>query len=74
MFDLSNNLKNLRVSKNLTQKEIADNIGITEQSYQRYEYGKVVPSAIKLYELADYFDVSTDYLLGRTDNPNSHKL
>ena len=74
MYNLKDNLKKIRLSKNLTQKEIADNIGITEQSYQRYEYGKVVPSAIKLHELADYFDVSTDYLLGRTDNPNSHKL
>ena len=38
-------------------------------NYQDYEYGKVVPSATILIALADYFDVSLDYLVGRSDDP-----
>ncbi|MCL2853537.1 MAG: helix-turn-helix domain-containing protein [Defluviitaleaceae bacterium] len=44
-------------------------LGCTEQHYQRFEYGKVTPNAIVIGKLADYFEVSTDYLLGRSDNP-----
>ena len=41
-------------------------------NYQDYEYGKVVPSAAILIALADYFDVSLDYLVGRSDDPQRH--
>ena len=46
---------------------------MTPRNYQDYEAGKVDPPTSKLIALADYFDVSIDYLVGRTDNPNSHK-
>lgn len=62
-------LKRFRKHLNITQKQAADGIGIPEQSYQRYEYGKVVPTATVLISLADYFDVSLDYLVGRSDEP-----
>lgn len=42
-----------------------------ESSYQRYEQGRSLPSVAILERIADAFDVSTDYLLGRTDVPNS---
>ena len=62
-------LKQLRQSKNVTQKHIASEINVTEVSYQRYEYGTVCPSLDALLALADFFDVSIDYLVGRSDNP-----
>ena len=67
MAELSAQFKKIRTEKGLTQKQVADGIGITEQAYQRYEYGKTVPSALVLIALADFFDVSLDYLVGRSD-------
>ncbi|MBC3938551.1 XRE family transcriptional regulator [Anaerotruncus massiliensis (ex Liu et al. 2021)] len=72
MYGLSTQFKKIRVEKNLTQKQVADGIGVAEQAYQRYEYGKTVPSALVLIALADYFDVSLDYLVGRSDDPARH--
>lgn len=69
MAELSAQFKKIRTEKGLTQKQVADGIGITEQAYQRYEYGKTVPSALVLISLADYFDISLDYLVGRSDDP-----
>lgn len=63
-------LKNLRISRNLTQKDIADllNVGVTTIS--NYETGRNEPSHEKLKILANYFNTTTDYLLGITDNPS----
>ncbi|WP_243107433.1 MULTISPECIES: helix-turn-helix domain-containing protein [Anaerotruncus] len=72
LYGLSTQFKKIRVEKNLTQKQVADGIGVAEQAYQRYEYGKTVPSALVLIALADYFDVSLDYLVGRSDDPARH--
>lgn len=66
---IGNRLKELRIDKQVTQKNIAQTIGITEVSYQRYEYGTVRPSLDILIALADYFNVSIDYLVGRSDDP-----
>lgn len=67
-------LLEIRTSKNISQIDISKSINISLRSYQRYEKGEREPSLTVIYSIADYFDVSTDYLLGRTDNPNSHKL
>lgn len=69
MVNLAAQFKKVRTERNLTQKQTAEGIGVTEQAYQRYEYGKVVPSATVLIALADFFDVSLDYLCGRSDSP-----
>ena len=66
-------LISLRKSKNLTQKHVYTAIGMSQLGYQRYEYGDREPAFQKLIALADYFDVSLDYLVGRSDNPDSHK-
>ncbi len=58
-------LKALRKSKRLKQVEMAEIMGITDRQYQRYEYGKVNVPATVLNFFADYFQVTTDYLLGR---------
>lgn len=67
MFDTR--LKELRKSRKLTQKQVAANVSITERSYQELEYGKAKPSHDTIIALADFFNVSTDYLLGRSDDP-----
>ena len=69
MVMIGKRLKTLRLERKPTQKEIAEAVHITEVSYQRYEYGTVRPSLDVLIALADYFDVSLDYLVGRSDNP-----
>lgn len=68
-MNFSERLKELRISKNLTQKEVYSAIGMSPLGYQRYEYGEREPAYQKLIALADYFNVSIDYLSGRTSNP-----
>jgi len=58
-------LKELRMKKGLKQSEMADILGITPQAYQRYEYGTSEPNADGFSMLADFYGVTTDYLLGR---------
>jgi transcriptional regulator with XRE-family HTH domain len=69
----SERLKRLREEKNNTQAQMAKLIDKTLRHYQDIEYGKVNVSMTILIALADYFDVSMDYLAGRTDNSESHK-
>ena len=69
MYDLGAKFKAVRTEKKLTQKQVALGIGVPERQYQNYEYGKNTPSALILIALADYLDVSLDYLVGRSDNP-----
>ncbi|MEY9972308.1 transcriptional regulator with XRE-family HTH domain [Lysinibacillus sp. RC46] len=65
----STRLKMLRTQHRKTQQEIADLLGITRQGYAKYENNLGEPDNSTLTKLADYFGVSTDYLLGRTDTP-----
>ena len=64
---LSKRLKQIRKLKNLTQAEVANAIGIGARNYQSFEYGEIKPSFETLISLADYFQVSLDYLVGRSD-------
>lgn len=66
---LSERLKSLRKSKKLTQKQLAEKINVTHVSISGYESGNRSPDTDTLQRLADFFGVSTDYILGRTDNP-----
>ena len=68
-MEIGTRLKHLRLERNVTQKEIALGIGVSPVSVQRFEYGTVRPSLDTLIALADYFDVSLDYLVGRSDEP-----
>ena len=63
-------LKQLRKDLGITQKQTAEAINTTEQNYQRYERGCQQPTLPVLIALADYFNVSIDYLVGRTDCPD----
>lgn len=58
-------LKHLREQHNLTKRQAAEGIGITERAYIAYEYGERDVSTEQLSKLADFYHVSTDYLLGR---------
>ena len=51
----------------ITQRQLADYLQIAQPSYIRYENGSSEPSLETLVKIADYFDVSVDYLLGRTE-------
>lgn len=68
-MDLSVALKRFRKEMKITQKQAASAANVSERNYQDYEYGKVIPTATVLIALADYFDVSLDYLCGRSDAP-----
>ena len=64
----SDRLKALRKDKKLKQKDVAELLHCTERHYQRIEYGQINLPSLDLLFLADYFGVSADYLLGRTEN------
>ena len=63
-------LKELRNSRRVYQKEMAEYLGITVRGYQCYEAGQNYPDVKGLIALADYFGVTTDYLLGRSEKRN----
>lgn len=69
----SERLKELRLAKGLTQMQVSQSTGMSLLGYQRYEYGSREPAYNKLLALADYFDVSLDYLVGRTNKPEVNK-
>lgn len=63
-------IRNLREDHDLKQRELAEILSCSQRIYSNYERGDVdIPTDI-LIKLADYYRVSTDYILGRTNNPN----
>ena len=64
---LAQRLKQCRKEKGLTQREVAIYCDITEKAYQNYELMTREPRLEILLKIAEYFDVSLDYLVGRTD-------
>ena len=64
---LSKRLTELRKEKGVTQKDMSLLLGITRPAYTAYEMGKRQPDYETLIKLADYFNVTIDYLLGRTE-------
>ena len=65
-------LRQLRKQNGLTQKDIASQLNVTTQCYQGYETGYRQPTPEMLCKLADVFEVSVDYLLGRETQPNKN--
>ena len=63
------NLKKLRKEKKITQEELSKIIGVERSSIGKYESSGVIPSVDVLNKIADYFNVSVDYLLGRSNAP-----
>lgn len=60
-------LRSLRIENNLSQLELAKILNITNQSLSHYELDKRIPDLNMISKIADYFDISVDYLLGRVD-------
>ncbi len=67
MADFSSRLKELRKERKITQQDLADTFSVRVRTYQGYEYGESYPDVAKLIAIADFFDVSLDYLVGRSD-------
>jgi transcriptional regulator with XRE-family HTH domain len=61
-------LKDLRSEKKLTQKELAENLNLTHSTISKYERGDLEPSNDVLLSISDFFDVSVDFLLGKTND------
>ena len=60
------NIRSLRIDNGLTQKQVAQLLGISQNTYSQYEVGVLNYPVDAIVKLADYYGVSTDYLLGRT--------
>ena len=71
---LAESLKRFRNSFRLSQKQVASAGKVSWQSYQSYESGKSSPSVKIIMNIADAYDVSTDYLVGRSDEPRPLKF
>ena len=62
------NIRNLREDHDKTQKELADYLNIKQTTYSKYELGKINIPVEVFIKLADFYNVSVDYFLGRTKN------
>jgi len=67
METLGNKIKFLRTQHALTQQKMADILDIDRSNYSKYELGKLEVNNAMLIKIANYFDVTTDYLLGLED-------
>lgn len=68
-----NRIRDLREDKDMNQTQIAVHLGMSQTGYSKYETGeRDIPTSI-LIKLADYYEVSVDYILGRTNNPKMNK-
>ncbi len=67
------NLRGIREDKDIKQKNIAKYLNVSQNTYSQYETGVISLTAEVLIKLADYYNVSVDYLLDRTDNPKSDR-
>ncbi len=66
-------LKEIRKSKGISQLKLAMDLNTNQNTISRYETGEREPGINELIKIADYFNVSIDYLLDRTDNPAINK-
>ena len=66
-------LKQLRKGRGISQLKLAIDLNTNQNTISRYETGEREPGIVELIKIADYFNVSIDYLVGRTDNPEFYK-
>lgn len=66
-------LKELRKSKGISQLALATDLNANQNTISRYETGEREPGIMELIKIADYFHVSIDYLVGRTNDPRMYK-
>lgn len=68
-MNLADRLKTLREKRGLSREQLAERLGLSYHAIAKYETGKRSPDQDTILKIADYFNVSVDYLLGRSDNP-----
>lgn len=68
----STRLVQLRAERGVTSQILAETIGVSRPAISRFEHGVDFPHVNTLVALADYFEVSLDYLAGRSDDPRRH--
>ena len=73
-MNLKERLKELRLERNLLQKDMAKFLEITTSAYGYYEQGKRIPNSETINKLSDFFNVSVDYLMGKSDTKNPKKI
>ncbi|CAM4013293.1 XRE family transcriptional regulator [Bacillus manliponensis] len=66
---IGDKIRELRKSKRITQEQLGDAIGVSKMAISYFEKGKKSPGRETLENIADYFGVTTDFLLGRSDDP-----
>ena len=66
-------LKELRKKKGISQLRLATDLNTTQNTISRYETGEREPGIDELIKIAEYFNVSVDYLIGRTENPKVNR-
>ena len=66
-------LKEIRKSKGISQLKMAMDLNTNQNTISRYETGEREPGVDELIKIADYFNVSVDYLIGRTENPKLNR-
>lgn len=67
------NLRKIRKEKGISQLKLALDLNTNQNTISRYETGEREPGINELIKIADYFNVSIDYLVGRTENPKVNK-
>lgn len=66
-------IRELRDSNHLYQRQLAEYLHCTQQTYSRYETGELQPSLLVMERLADFYDTSVDYIMGLTDEKKPYK-
>lgn len=67
-------IRELRISRKLSQQELADLLKISKSSVNMYERGEREPGLDLIEAIADFFNVDLDYLMGKSDNPQKHLI
>ena len=67
------NLRGIREDRDIKQKDVAKHLNVSQNTYSQYETGVISLTADVLIKLAEYYNVSVDYLLDRTNNPHLQK-
>lgn len=67
------NLKAVREDRDIRQKDVAKILNVSQNTYSQYETGVISLTAEVLIKLSDYYEVSIDYLLDRTNDPTLHQ-
>ena len=73
-MNIADRIQNLRKTKNISQEELADKVGVSRQAVSKWESGQSTPDIDKMILLSDYFEISTDYLLKGIESEGQTKV